>query len=814
MNNAKYLGIDLGTSNSAVAVFSNGEVKSILNTHGRVNTPSIVRTKKSKVIVGEKAQRYLHSDPSNSFKEFKRVIGTQSTFSTDENGREWRAEELSAEVLKYLKSVAEKQENCLFDKVVITVPALFELPQSNATAEAGRLAGFEQIELIPEPVASGLAAGWDSPSSSDAWLVYDLGGGTFDASLLESRDGLLRVVAHDGDNFLGGRDIDRNIVDWLIQILEEQHQLEFDNKHEDFKAVKRHLESESEKAKIVLSSTVQALIELQFEYDDEDYEFDIELSQAKLAELCEPIIDRTIDICIRLVKSQGLPMERLKRVVLVGGPAHMPMIRQVVETKLAPLAESVKDPMSLVSQGAAIYSATINLACEEITQSKVEPKKHQVWLQYPSVCSELNPTIMGKVVDQSLTVEELSIVNLSNDWKSEKISIDENGVFVVEVLVKPNSSNRFEVLAVDNKTELKLEHQKLTIVHGLTMSDPPLSRSIGLALADGTVKCFLERGTPLPAKRTFQQNIVETIVPGTNISVEIPIVQGERRQSRFCRRVGDLVIDSNSLIHSLQVGSPIEITIEVDRGGNLTAIAKITDQNILIEGVANLIMSTQSTDVLLGQAQNLFNRASAILQSAFRERNESLISQITPTSNELQKMTSELATIEDDVDACQRISRNLIEIESEIEFIEMKDQLSELKQECEDRYFATASIVNEYGSDADKRILNNCSEQMAKLIDNNRQGEVERLIERLQQLYNAAHSNSPSYWKDIFLSWAPMIDVAKNPKKAKALVDQGYALIEKDNLRGLQRITSEFYDLIPNQYKNTTGLGSHDSGIY
>ncbi|VAW71003.1 Chaperone protein DnaK, partial [hydrothermal vent metagenome] len=325
-SDTKYLGIDLGTTNSAVAIFVDGEVKTLLNTRGEVNTPSVVRVTPNAIVVGSKAKKHLHSDFANTFKEFKRLMGTESLSKADRNGHCWSAQALSAELLKSLRTLADEQAQCNFDKVVITVPALFELPQSKATAEAARMAGFDKVELLPEPVASGLAAGWSNECSDTAWLVYDLGGGTFDASLLESRDGLLRVVGHDGDNFLGGRDIDSTIVSWIKEQLQEKHSLSLLPEHNDYKQAIRHLEDAAETAKIRLSSTTQSVIELEFEYDDEDYEFDLGFSRETLKTLCAPLIQRSIDICKRLLKTQGLDLEHLQRVVLVGGPAHMPLI--------------------------------------------------------------------------------------------------------------------------------------------------------------------------------------------------------------------------------------------------------------------------------------------------------------------------------------------------------------------------------------------------------------------------------------------------------------------------------------------------------
>src|SRR4051812_13976777 len=212
-----YFGIDLGTTNSAAAVFDGERVELVRSAAGATLTPSVVRIDgRGNVTVGTRARRFLENDPESTRAEFKRLMGTAQSLAFAAAKTSKKPEELAAEVLKSLRADARDQLGFAPERAVISVPALFELPQSGATSEAARLAGFERVDLIQEPVASALAAGWTTEESSGSWLVYDLGGGTFDASLLETRDGLLRVVGHDGDNFLGGRDIDQAIVDWAI----------------------------------------------------------------------------------------------------------------------------------------------------------------------------------------------------------------------------------------------------------------------------------------------------------------------------------------------------------------------------------------------------------------------------------------------------------------------------------------------------------------------------------------------------------------------------------------------------------------------
>src|SRR6185312_5189745 len=216
-----YVGIDLGTTNSAAAVFDGERVSVVRNAQGATVTPSVVRIdKQGRVTVGTRARRFLEQDPANTAGEFKRLMGTDKGIDFPGAGVKKKPEELSAEVLKALRQDINDQLGVAIERAVISVPALFELPQSSATSEAARLAGFARVELLQEPIASALAAGWRAEDDSKGtWLVFDLGGGTFDASLLETRDGLLRVVGHDGDNFLGGRDFDWAITEHLAGLL-------------------------------------------------------------------------------------------------------------------------------------------------------------------------------------------------------------------------------------------------------------------------------------------------------------------------------------------------------------------------------------------------------------------------------------------------------------------------------------------------------------------------------------------------------------------------------------------------------------------
>src|SRR5215470_3272239 len=255
-----YVGIDLGTTNSTAAVFDGKDLTLVRNSQGSVLTPSVVRIDgRGNVLVGARARRFLDSDPDNTRSEFKRLMGTAHTLEFRASGTARKPEELSAEVLKSLRQDVADQLGVAPERAVVSVPALYELHQTAAASEAARLAGFERIELIQEPVASAIAAGWTQGGSNGPWLVYDLGGGTFDVSLLETREGLLRVVGHDGDNFLGGRDFDRALMDLALARLAADG-IVIDRANPQHARALRQLRLAAEEAKIELTRATEAPI--------------------------------------------------------------------------------------------------------------------------------------------------------------------------------------------------------------------------------------------------------------------------------------------------------------------------------------------------------------------------------------------------------------------------------------------------------------------------------------------------------------------------------------------------------------------------
>src|ERR1700724_1666646 len=301
-----HVGIDLGTTNSVLATFDGRSVAVVPNAFGENLTPSVVRVdSRGTVTVGRRAYRALETDPASTRGEFKRILGTEERIAFEAAGKSFLPEELSAEVLRSLLGDAETALGFRPARAVISTPALFELPQNHATVRAGKLAGLAEVALLQETIASAIAAGW-AASSEGLWLVFDLGGGTLDVSLLETRDGWLRVVDHDGDNFLGGKDFDNVLTDWAAARLAAEHGMA--------------PLSRAEPAAVSCSAVAVGS-------DGAPLDADLDLTRAELETLTAPLLERCLGKCLGLLERHSLSPAAVGRVVLVGGPTLMPALR-------------------------------------------------------------------------------------------------------------------------------------------------------------------------------------------------------------------------------------------------------------------------------------------------------------------------------------------------------------------------------------------------------------------------------------------------------------------------------------------------------
>ena len=365
---SKIIGIDLGTTNSCVSVLEAGEAKVIPNPEGGRTTPSVVSFKKGEKIVGEAAKRQALTNP-NTVSSIKRLMGTNEKVELE--GKKYTPEEISAMILGYLKEYAERYLGEKVDKAVITVPAYFNDAQRQATKNAGKIAGLEVERIINEPTAAALAYGLEKDHSGTV-LVYDLGGGTFDVSILELGDGVFEVKSSAGNGHLGGDDFDNRIVEYLVSEFKKENGVDLSK---DKMAMQRLKES-AEKAKKELSGVVSTQISAPFIAKGDDGEplhLDITLSRAKFEDLIRDLVEETIPPVRDALKEAKLSASDIDKVILVGGSTRIPMVYDLVKKELGKEPSCEVNPDEVVSLGAAIQGGVLTGDVNDIVLLDVTP---------------------------------------------------------------------------------------------------------------------------------------------------------------------------------------------------------------------------------------------------------------------------------------------------------------------------------------------------------------------------------------------------------------------------------------------------------
>ncbi|MBY0122346.1 molecular chaperone DnaK [Bacillus sp. S/N-304-OC-R1] len=387
---SKIIGIDLGTTNSCVSVLEGGEAKVIPNPEGNRTTPSVVAFKNGERQVGEVAKRQSITNP-NTILSVKRHMGTD--FKVEAEGKEYTPQEISAIILQYLKSYAEEYLGEKVTKAVVTVPAYFNDAERQATKDAGRIAGLEVERIINEPTAAALAYGMDKTDEDQTILVYDLGGGTFDVSILELGDGVFEVKATAGDNRLGGDDFDQVIIDYLVEEFKKENGIDLSKD----KMAAQRLKDAAEKAKKDLSGVTSTQISLPFITAGEagPLHLEVTLTRAKFEELSSGLVERTMGPTRQALKDAGLTPSEIDRVILVGGSTRIPAVQEAIKRETGKEPHKGVNPDEVVAMGAAIQGGVISGDVKDVVLLDVTPL---------SLGIETMGGVFTKLIDRNTTI--------------------------------------------------------------------------------------------------------------------------------------------------------------------------------------------------------------------------------------------------------------------------------------------------------------------------------------------------------------------------------------------------------------------------
>jgi molecular chaperone DnaK len=389
---AKAVGIDLGTTNSVVAVLEAGEPAVIPNSEGARTTPSVVAfSKTGEVLVGEVAKRQSITNPDRTVRSVKRHMGTNWTIDID--GKAYTAQEISARILGKLKRDAEAYLGDTVSQAVITVPAYFDDAQRQATKEAGEIAGLEVLRIINEPTAAALAYGLDKEGADQTILVFDLGGGTFDVSVLEIGDGVFEVKSTAGNTHLGGDDWDQRIIEWLVSEFKNAHGVDLGND----KMATQRLKEAAEKAKIELSSLQETTINLPFitATSDGPLHLELKLSRARFQELTDDLLKAVTGPVEQSIRDAGTTKDKIDHIILVGGSTRMPAVVDLVKQLTGKDPHKGVNPDEAVAVGASIQAGVLKGDVKDILLLDVTPL---------SLGIETKGQIMTKLIERNTTI--------------------------------------------------------------------------------------------------------------------------------------------------------------------------------------------------------------------------------------------------------------------------------------------------------------------------------------------------------------------------------------------------------------------------
>lgn len=588
-------GIDLGTTNSAICKMEGGDPIVKKTDTLKDTLPSCVSfTKKQVIKVGDSAYNDLRqaksratkkwsNDSMNVFIEFKRDMGTDKENFSSYMNASYSPEQLSAEVLKTLKSFVSDER---VSSAVITIPAKFKADQIAATKRAALLAGIDQCELLQEPIAASMAYGLSAANKNGQWLVFDFGGGTFDAALIKVEDGIMQVKDTEGDNYLGGKNLDYAVVDnIIIPYLEENYVIDDIMSNESTRNILRDaMKFYAEQAKNQLSFKEQTDITSQldeFGEDDEgtEIELDLVITQAQIEPVLAQVFQKAIDITKDLLKRNGLKGMDLDQLILVGGPTYSPYLRKMLREQITPNVNTDIDPMTAVAKGAALFAAGID--CEV----KEEIKHGTIALNLSYEANSVQPMEYVTIqLDQSESTGDMpetlyvELIRSDKGWSSGKVEINDIGD-VVECQLMEGKNNAFSIIAYDEKgSVLPCFPNEINIMQGIVVGNAVLPYNISIEAHDSgldknVVKSVkgLEKNQQIPAVGTLNGLKTRTqLRPGIEEdTLIIPIYQSEHNADGTSAvhndHVFDVVITGDEVGQLIPTGSDVDITIKVDR---------------------------------------------------------------------------------------------------------------------------------------------------------------------------------------------------------------------------------------------------------
>lgn len=821
-------GIDLGTTNSAISRMENGEAVVKKSDTLKDTVPSCVAINKKKAFqTGDSANNALKlsklntlKTPSlgggNVFNEFKRTMGSDANYESSYLGRSLSSEELSAEILKTLRSFIKDE---IFQSVVITIPAAFKNNQIDATRRAAELAGFNHVEMLQEPVAAatGFALGQDRKDGF--WLVFDFGGGTFDSALLKVEDGIIKVNDTEGDNYLGGKDLDMAILDGIVMpYLRKEFELANTLSDETtLQTLRQSLKFFAEEVKVKMSFqerfnllTDLGIIPL-VDDEGEELELDIEITQADMERVLRPVFQKAIDICINLLERNNLTAANLEYFILVGGPTMSPVLRKMLTEQIMPPDTSV-DPMTIVSTGAALYASTVNVS-ESVREESRDKSKLQLELTFESTTVENEEWVAIKLLPEKCEgrIPSTVFVELERGdkaWSSGRQVITAMGD-LLETQLLSKQTNTFTVLAYDEQgNRVACEPTSFSIIQGSVIGSATLPNTFGIELKQRTTGKItfagvkgLEKNQPLPAKGVM--NALKTqkpIRPGmAQDFIKIPLYQGEHgaegTRAIYNHHVYDLLITGAELPSLLPENSDVDLTIDVDRSQNLTVSAYFPYLDHTVElQVDKGVKESVTSEYLDNELQKALGVIRELRESG-QYQNDTRLDAI---SNKMAEIDHNFNVNKEDTDTRNQTLSNLRESLKKLDALSDEKEWPTLEKEIREELARLEVIQVELGNEKTQPLVTDMKTKATAVfagkdvkLGNILLGQINTLFFQMTMIYQCINFVDQHDKQFAIFSW-------KDAGRARTLLNQAKDIIVQDpSVEKLQPIIVSIIALLP-----------------
>jgi len=842
MRNKIDYGIDLGTTNSAIARMENG-VPTIKKSDTLKDTlPSCIHfNKRQDVLVGDTAFNVMKNDntkalktfekgKTNTFIEFKRTMGTTHNYECSNMSKDFSSEELSAEILKKLKSFIQDEN---ISSIVITVPAKFLNPQKDATINAAKLAGFKHIELLNEPVAAATAYGLDSKNKDGFWLVFDFGGGTFDAALIKAEEGILTVKDTDGDNWLGGKNLDEAIVDQIIiPNLTENFKIDsILNDSEKKEILRSVLKVYAEDAKNQMSFKEKHNIyadsdDLPFQDDnDNDPVINIWLTPQDMENVVAPIFQKAIDITKELIKRNNLKGSDLGALILVGGPTFSPILRRMLKEQITDKVDTTIDPMTAVAKGAALFASTLSVSSEVLEASR-DKTKLQLEIKYEATTVEMDEMVNVKVLKEKTTGTfptkiYAEVVRFDGAWASGKKLIGEKAT-IIEVQLVEGRSNSFDIQVYDEEgNKLESQPNQFSILQGIGVGDMttlPYHIGIGKHFHTESKDLFqpvkgLEKNKKIPATGVINGLKTRSAIRPGMIKdiIRIPIYQGDHNAEGtnplLNNLINEIVISGESLPAMLPEGSDVDITIKVDRSEQMQFSAYFPLLNHTEELQVDIKATKPPTEEELTKEISKAKRAAQKVNA-------------DDVSEKLNALEEQLENEKGSADGKMKILDGLRKELLKLDSAEKTAEWPKVEQELKDAFYELEDLLEKIKANSDDEDLNmnkveahiqEYKKTIEQVIKDKNIKEAKHLISEIGSLdFNLRNAVTGNAMDVQFLKH---IDSDfntyhwKDKNKARQLVNQGLQFATAGNTSSIRQILIQLIALMPDDEKPKDTLG-------